>query len=312
MASINDWINAANNLKNKTTNDYINQNQGIINSINQQRDAELQGLSNSNQQTINQLNLNKNTVNQTALDNAKAANVNRLLALKDNKNAMSRAGLSSQGLVGSQVNSINNNYGTNLNSILKDKATGLRDIDNQITNANLTYDTNRANLAAQYASTLANQQASINNAATQLGLQAYNDYISQQQAYANYEQQRQEAERQNALAWAQLNASKSNNNFSDSGFSNNNYQVNTAYYQGGLNPDTQYGTFGTKDKNGMEYQPNNIGGKKLTSSGKTAGQIFGQNAVNSSGVNIANQKVWKLDNKYYIWNGSKNQYERVK
>ena len=309
MASINDWINAATNIKNKTYNDYVNNNQGIINSINQQKDAELKSLENSNQQTISQLNDNKETINQTALDNAKQANINRLLAIKDNKGAMSRAGLSSQGLVGSQVNSINNNYGSNLNTILKDKASGLRDVDKQITNANLTYDTNKQNLIAQYAKTLSEQQASINNAATQLGLQAYNDYISQQQAYANYEQQKAEADRQYQLQLQQLRSSASGSNWSDGG---GRYAVNTDYWQGDLNQDVRYGTFSTTDKNGVRYQPNNIDGKKLTSSGKTAGQMFGKNAVNSSGVNIANQKVWKLGNKYYIWNGSKNQYERVK
>lgn len=309
MASINDWINAATNIKNKTYNDYVNNNQGIINSINQQKDAELKSLENSNQQTISQLNDNKETINQTALDNAKQANINRLLAIKDNKGAMSRAGLSSQGLVGSQVNSINNNYGSNLNTILKDKASGLRDVDKQITNANLTYDTNKATIGAQYAKTLSEQQASINNAATQLGLQAYNDYISQQQAYANYEQAKAEADRQYQLQLQQLRSSASGSNWSDGG---GRYAVNTDYWQGDLNQDVRYGTFSTTDKNGVRYQPNNIGGKKLTSSGKTAGQMFGKNAVNSSGVNIANQKVWKLGNKYYIWNGSKNQYERVK
>ncbi len=310
MASINDWINAANNIKKQTTDNYINKNQGIINSINQQKDAELKGLENNNLQVINQLNQNKETVNKTALDSARAANVNRLLALKDNKNAMSRAGLSSQGLVGSQVNSINNNYGSNLNTILKDKASGLRDIENQINNTNLQYDTNKSNLAAQYASTLASQQANINNAATQLGLQAYNDYISQQQAYANYEAQRQEAERQNALAWAQINASNNSRNFGDSG----KQIVHTDYYNDEINSDTQYGTFKTKDKNGIEYQPDNIGGIKLKSSGKKAGQIFGKNATNTNGVNIANQTVWQLGNtgEYYIWNGSKNKYERVR
>ena len=309
MASINDWINAATNIKNKTYNDYVNNNQGIINSINQQKEAELKSLENSNHQTISQLNDNKETINQTALDNAKQANINRLLAIKDNKGAMSRAGLSSQGLVGSQVNSINNNYGSNLNTILKDKASGLRDVDKQITNANLTYDTNKATIGAQYAKTLSEQQASINNAATQLGLQAYNDYISQQQAYANYEQQKAEADRQYQLQLQQLRSSASGSNWSDGG---GRYAVNTDYWQGYLNQDVRYGTFSTTDKNGVRYQPNNIGGKKLTSSGKTAGQMFGKNAVNSSGVNIANQKVWKLGNKYYIWNGSKNQYERVK
>lgn len=298
MASINDWINAATNIKNKTYNDYVNNNQGIINSINQQKDAELKSLENSNQQTISQLNDNKETINQTALDNAKQANINRLLAIKDNKGAMSRAGLSSQGLVGSQVNSINNNYGSNLNTILKDKASGLRDVDKQITNANLTYDTNKATLGAQYAKTLSEQQASINNAATQLGLQAYNDYISQQQAYANYEQAKAEAERNYQLQLKSLNSSSFGN------YDSGKYAVNTAYYQGDLNSDAQYGTF----SNG--YQPNNIGGQKLKDSGKkmkiTTTDRYGK-------AQKLTQTVWKTaDGRKWYWDGRYNKYFQYK
>lgn len=301
MASINDWINAANNLKQQTINDYVNKNQGILNSINSQRDAELAGLANSNQQALNKLAQDKDTVNETALNNAKAANVNRLLALRDNKNALSRAGLSSQGLVGSQVNSINNNYGTNLNTILKDKATGLRDIENQINNTNLTYDTNKQNLTAQYASTLAQQQSAINNAAQQLGMQAYNDYISQQQAYANYEQQKAEAERQYQLQLQQLRSSASGSNWSDGG---GGYAVNTAYYQGDLNPDARNGTF----SNG--YQPNNIGGQKLKDSGKkmkiTTTDRYGK-------TQKLTQTVWKTaDGRKWYWDGRYNKYFQYK
>lgn len=298
MASINDWINAATNIKNKTYNDYVNNNQGIINSINQQKDAELKSLENSNQQTISQLNDNKETINQTALDNAKQANINRLLAIKDNKGAMSRAGLSSQGLVGSQVNSINNNYGSNLNTILKDKASGLRDVDKQITNANLTYDTNKATIGAQYAKTLSEQQASINNAATQLGLQAYNDYISQQQAYANYEQAKAEAERNYQLQLRSLNSSSFGN------YDSGKYAVNTAYYQGDLNSDAQYGTF----SNG--YQPDNIGGQKLKDSGKkmkiTTTDRYGK-------TQKLTQTVWKTaDGRKWYWDGRYNKYFQYK
>lgn len=296
MASINDWINAANNLKQQTINDYVNKNQGLLNSINSQRDAELAGLANSNQQALNKLAQDKNTVNETALNNAKAANVNRLLALRDNKNALSRAGLSSQGLVGSQVNSINNNYGTNLNTILKDKATGLRDIENQINNTNLTYDTNKQNLTAQYASTLAQQQAAINNAAQQLGMQAYNDYISQQQAYANYEQQKAEAERQYQLQLQQLRSSASGSNWSDGG---GGYAVNTAYYQGDLNPDARNGTF----SNG--YQPNNVNGVKLS---KTSNTITFNTKTLSGQKQTVTQNIWKAGKKYYYWDGRYNRY----
>lgn len=293
MSSINDWIAAATKIKEQTKKDYINSNQGLINSINQQKDSAIQGLQNANTQAINALNQNKNTVNETALESAKQANINRLLALKDNKNAMNRAGLGSQGVVGSQVNSINNSYGSNLNSILKDKASGLRDIENQINNTNLEYETNKSNLAAQYAATLAQQQADINTTAEQLAQSYYNNYISQQQAAAEFEWQKKQAEKENQLAWANLNASY---NFNDS----DNYEVNTAYYQGNKNPDAKYGTF----SNG--YQPNNVDGKKLSKTGNT---ITFKTTTLSGQNQVVTQNIWKSsDGKYYYWDGRVNDY----
>lgn len=74
-------------------------------------------------------------------------------------------------------------------------------------------------------------------------------------------------------------------------------QVNTAYYQGSLNPDTKYGTFATTDKNGVRYQPNNVGGNKLSKAGLT---------IENNGVT---QNVWKTDDgKYYYWEGRQNKY----
>lgn len=304
MAAIDNWRNAATQIAQQKKNDYINANQSVLNSINQQKDAELQGLANSNQQAINTLNQNKDKVAETALDNAKQANINRLLALKDNRGAMSRAGLNSQGVVGSQVNSINNNYGTNLNTILKDKATGLRDIEKQVNDTNLQYETNKSNLAAQYAQMYANKQSEIEGTALQLAETAYNNYIAQQQAEAQREQQRLEAERANQLAWAQLNASRSSGGGSYSFGDSGGYEVNTAYYQGDLNPDARYGTF----KNG--YQPNNINGQALKDSGKkmkiTTTDRFGN-------TKTLTQTVWKTsDGKKWYWDGRYNKYFQYK
>ena len=62
-------------------------------------------------------------------------------------------------------------------------------------------------------------------------------------------------------------------------------------YTGTKNSDTKYGTF----SNG--YQPNNIGGKKLTKTGIT------------DVVNGVTQNVWKTpDGKKWIWDGTKNRY----
>ena len=62
-------------------------------------------------------------------------------------------------------------------------------------------------------------------------------------------------------------------------------------YTGSKNGDTKYGTF----SNG--YQPNNVGGKKLSKSGIT------------DVVNGVTQNVWKTpDGKLWIWDGTKNRY----
>lgn len=78
--------------------------------------------------------------------------------------------------------------------------------------------------------------------------------------------------------------------------------VHTDYYSGEINPDVQYGTFNTTDKNGVKYQPNNVGGK----------------ALSSAGVNIIHevtgkeQKVWQsTDGKYYYWEGRDNEYKQM-
>lgn len=324
MTSVSDWVKAAEKKQKEIEQNYINSNQYVLDTINNQKQAALDQLNASNQIAINQLNQNKEVAAQTAADNAKQANINRLLALRDNQKSLNRAGLGSQGIVGSQVNSINNSYGRNLNDILAQKASAIQDLDSQIGDTNLQYNTNVANTSAEYDANVAAARAQLEESARQAGLQAYQDvYAAQQQAWENAmaEKQYQESVRQynenlafqkkvqqqeNSRAWASINSSKNNYNFT-----NNVQQIKTKYYSGDINPDTKYGTFKTTDNNGVAYQPNNIGGVKLKSTGKTAGEVYGKNATNSSGVNIANQKVWSIGDNWYIWNGSKNTYEQV-
>lgn len=92
-------------------------------------------------------------------------------------------------------------------------------------------------------------------------------------------------------------------------------QIKTDYYSGPIAENV--GGFGymAKDKNGVAYQPKGVyengTAVKLAKSGKTAKQMLGKGVVNSSGVNIENQNVWKGGKYYYIWNGTANSYEIV-
>ena len=94
--------------------------------------------------------------------------------------------------------------------------------------------------------------------------------------------------------------------------------IYTDWYQGPINSDAQYGTFSTKDAYGQSYQPNNLGKdskgnvKYLKSSGKTVAQMYGKGALTgSTGANIDSQTVWQYGGKYYIWDGSQNQYIKM-
>lgn len=103
------------------------------------------------------------------------------------------------------------------------------------------------------------------------------------------------------------NLSNGSNSLSNS--SSSGQTISTPYYQGAINPDTQYGTFGSTDKNGVKYQPNNVGGSKLSKSGKTVSEILGSKGnTGASGANIDNQNVWTTNGKYYVWDGSQNKY----
>lgn len=297
--------------------------QYIIDQQNQAKQNSLNVIENERTNAVNQLNANKDTINQTALDNAKQANINRMLALKDNSGAMSRAGLAEQGLVGSQVNSINNNYGTNLNSILKDKANQLQGVNDQINSTNLQYDTNRINAMNDYDSKIASLQSQIDQQALNQYNTIYQQTLAQkQQEYENQqaeaaraeairqfnvqmELQRQQNAASNALSWAKYN--QSNTNFTNS--SNNSKKIQTDYYSGEINSDTRYGVFNTADKNGVKYQPDNVGGNKLKGSGYKVSDLFGNGWQGKSGASLSNQKVWKTNTgRYYVWDGSQNSY----
>lgn len=291
-------------------------NQMLIDQMNESKDNTLKQLEEQQKNSIYNLNTNKSEINSTAENDAKQANINRLLALKSNEQSLNRAGLSSQGIVGSQNASINNSYGANLTSILNQKNTNLRNLEKEKNNTLLEYNTNRLKLENEYGSNLANLQSQIDEKALNQYNNVYNNYLALKQKEYENEQNRQAAAEAKRQWQAEYNlakrnsSSKSSGNYTFSNPTNNTVTIKTNYYNGAINPDTQYGTFGTKDKNGIQYQPDNIGGNKLKSSGKKVSQVTGdKNFKNSSGIGVGNQTVWLYGNKYVIWNGSKNQYE---
>lgn len=198
-----DWIKEAEEQAKRYSDSIKTSNQYLVDQLTKARDNSLAQLQQQQNNALAQLqkqqdnalyNLNtqKSDIYRTANDNAQQLNINRLLNLKDNEQAMNRAGLGTQGIVGSQVNSINNAYGKDLTSVLNQRAKDLNNLELQRQNAILGYDTsrndlanqyatNRLNLENQYGNNIANLQREIDNQALNQYNNIYNNYLAMKQ-----------------------------------------------------------------------------------------------------------------------------------
>lgn len=142
-------------------------------------------------------------------------------------------------------------------------------------------------------------------------IRQFNEQLALQQQQFEYQKAQDALAQQNwekeyALAQQQARASYGSGGYSLS----DGTTITTNYYKGNINPDTQYGTFpNVKDKNGVRYQPDNVGGNKLSNSKLKVKDVFGTNsAFGASGASLDNQSIWKTGNNYYVWDGSINDY----
>lgn len=321
------WRKEAEEQAKKHSDSLKQNNQYLIEQLNQQKQNTLEQLQKQQDNAIYNLNTNKSTINQTAEDNAKQANINRLLALKSNEQSLNRAGLGSQGIVGSQNASINNSYGQNLTSILNQKTSDLRELEKEKNDTLLKYNENRLNLSNEYDSNLANLQASIDDKALSQYNNIYNNYLAmKQQEYENeqnrlaqeeairqYNEQMAYQKQQDALAQANWEKEyalskaatyNNNNNYSfdsktEETFNENN---NSKNQNDGLGNNSS--TINKADYyfNGTD-QPRYIGNTKLSNSGKTAGDL----GVTSNGIGKG-YRIWSANGKYYVWNSNAKTY----
>lgn len=175
------WIKEAEENAKKYSNLIKQNNQYLIDELVNSKNNSLDQLQKAQDNAIYKINASRSTINQNNEDAAKQLNINRLLALKDNSSSMNRAGLGAQGIVGSQVNSINNNYGTNLTELLKNRTSELNNLEIQKNDANLGYDTDRINLLNEYGKNLANLRSEIDSKALNQYNTSYNQYLNMKQ-----------------------------------------------------------------------------------------------------------------------------------
>lgn len=314
--SMAQWEKEAEEQAKKYSDGLKQNNQYLIDQLVASKNNTLEQLQKQQDNAIYNLNTNQSTINKTAEDNAKQANINRLLALKSNQEAMNRAGLGTQGIVGSQVNAINNSYGSNLTSILNNQSNELRELEKAKNDTITNYDVNRLNLEKEYSNNIANTQKSIEDSALNQYNNIYQTYLAlkqqeweREQAIKQAEEEKRRWEAEYALSQASLRKSSSGGGggyltFDGEAEDDNLAGEDAAPENPQVTADAKaYGTF----SNG--YQPKGVGNDgTLSKSGVKVGEIFGD----SLGSARANQQIWKTkNNKYYVWLGINEGYKDV-
>lgn len=255
--------------------------------------------------------------------------------------AMASNGLSNTGVSETAKLGGWNSYQNRLASANKAMQDAFTSFDNDLNEAILNNDVQKAQNALEklqmqiefadsfYSNKMNIGQNQLNNkqALDSEYYERYQDIISQ----INYEREREEARRQYEEQFAyqkQLDGQEQSNWEREYALSKENGTVDeplndvssqiikTNYYQGLIHKDTAYGTFNATDSNGVKYMPNNVGGdplSKVTKNGKTitVGDIY-VGATGTTGAKLDKQKIWQTSKgEYYIWDGSINDYINV-
>lgn len=257
----------------------------------------------STQNILNQLTQQGTDYKAQMERDARSAYINKILGTQTVTNQLNRLGLYNTGYGVSTLGAQENTFNKNVSDLQTALAKNLATLDTQKANAQTELQGVLANLASNYANQKNSITEYINNQLTNVYNNAYNqkykeeqDALERQRQAELFEYQKQQDKIANSQRWTQL----SNNSYTYDDLGTD-YDVKPNPYTNEINKDAYNGTFSNK------YQPNNINGNKLKSSGKTVGQLF-KKQKGSTGIDMTGQKIWTTSGRYYMWDGSINDY----
>lgn len=215
MATYNEL---AHNYATNAKNEYLNSLSYLTDDLAAQNQLNQQALTEKYNNLFDQINRQQETVNQTYAQDAQAAYLNKLLAGRALDESLSQLGLSTSGFGVGQRLANETAYGQNLAALQKVRNEGLRDITNQLTDAQSEYNVANAQLGSDFAAQLLaakEKQQAMSDEKYQLAYEQfladlqYQDQLRQYQE--QFEYQKKQDEIANAQKWAQINAAKKSN-----------------------------------------------------------------------------------------------------
>lgn len=172
-------------------NTFKNSLQYLVDAQNQQKILDQQTAAQKYQNLLNQINQQRQPIQQQFASDSQSAYINKMLAGKQINQNLNQLGLNTQGFGISQQAANETAYGQNLNTLMLNRNQSIQNIDNQVTNAAGDYATEQASLDATYASRLND----LNKYIEEQTQTKYNTIYSQLSEAKKYEDQLKQ------LAW---------------------------------------------------------------------------------------------------------------
>lgn len=304
--------------------------------LSQTRDASVQEAELKKQQLLSQIEQSRAPIQQQYEQNAQSAYVNKMLQTQNVDDLLNRLGLNTSGFGVGQKIGVDTSYGRNLNDLTMGRNTMMQDLTNQAQNVEGQQAGILAGINSSYAENKLNLDKYINERATDSYDKAYQNYIKEQQDKLNreFEERRFQEQIRNSNmsrsyyepqsfkdqampytlgATPVLNSKTGRVTYTDNYGNKYEFSQGVNPWTGGVNKDTQSNNVFDPNKvfNGASggYQPNNIGGKKLTAVKAANGtenlKVFWDNAGQW-------QNVYTLPNgNHYVWDGKSNKYVQL-
>lgn len=284
----------------------------------QQKASAIADLQKERDTSLSNLNAEEATIKPTYYKKKDSANVQNQVAAKNFHEYLVNSGRSNSGIGAQYEMSRQNTLQRNLNDLNKEEASAIADVARRKTDVNNAYNTGltsaNAQIEANYITNLlAERQKAWEREQAEKefneSVRQFNTSLAASRSSGGGGGSRSSGSSRSSgkttssdtLEWkpnGAYTATVQGNyiTYTDKSNSNNKISVPKGYnpFTGTYNKDVANGVFG----NG--YQPNNIEGEKLTSSGKV------------TTYNGQKQTIWKTsDGQKWLWNGQTNSYESV-
>lgn len=150
-------------------------------------EAQKQALLNQKTLTENQINSQRDIVNQDYSQQARQAYVNKMLGGQTLKQQLAQAGLNTSGIVASAYSNLENSYGNNLANLQTNKNDSLRDLDKQLNDSQLQYAIKENELLAE----IENAKMELQKYGNELAYSRYQDALNNYLTFSQYEYQKE-------------------------------------------------------------------------------------------------------------------------